>query len=331
MTATPPRRLHVLGTGGTIAARAAAPGAALRPELGPGDLLAGRPIPPGTIVNARALMAVDSAALTPATMTEIAAACAAEVAAGADAVVVLHGTDTLTESALVADLHPGLHTSAPPVVFTGAQRGADHPDADGPANLDFALRVAADPAAAPGVVIAFAGRVLPVWGTVKAHTTDLAGFAPIGPAGSRPHRDLAAARTRARSELGDAPRPAAPRVDQVALYPGVDGALIAAAVAAGACGLVLIALGAGNANPAVVAAVQAAVAAGVAVVVCTSVPGGRTHPGYGAGGGGADLVAAGAVFSPWLRAGQARILLGELLAAGCDRPRIAAVFTGDPV
>ncbi len=72
---------------------------------------------------------------------------------GCDGVVVTHGTDTMEESAYLADL---VVSSSKPVVFTGAQRSADAPDTDGPRNIAEAVRLAATPEAAGlGAMILF--------------------------------------------------------------------------------------------------------------------------------------------------------------------------------
>src|SRR5437868_6274190 len=72
-------------------------------------------------------------------------------------VVVTHGTDTMEESVYLADR---LLDSELPVVFTGAQRGADQPDSDGPRNFRDAIRAAASAdARGRGAMIAFAGEL----------------------------------------------------------------------------------------------------------------------------------------------------------------------------
>jgi L-asparaginase len=80
---------------------------------------------------------------------------------GASAVVVTHGTDTLEEGAWVTELLLGPdQRSRAGVVFTGAMRFSDSPDADGPGNLRQAAEVARAAAGHDlGVQVAFASRV----------------------------------------------------------------------------------------------------------------------------------------------------------------------------
>jgi len=112
------------------------------------------------------------------------------------------------------------------------------------------------------------------------------------------------------------------RVDIAAVHPGVDGTALEAFAAAGARGVVLVATGSGNANPAIVAAVADLTRQGVVVGLTTRVDTGPVSGIYGGGGGGADLVVAGAVPLGTLRAGQGRILLLALLAAVGDPDRV---------
>lgn len=89
-------------------------------------------------------------------------------------IVVTHGTDTMEESAYLADL---LYSGAMPVVFTGAQRSAADPDTDGPRNVREAVRIAASPAAhGLGVVIAMGGRIDAARDATKVHTRALRAF-----------------------------------------------------------------------------------------------------------------------------------------------------------
>ncbi|MET9199649.1 asparaginase [Gordonia sp. NPDC003585] len=299
----------LISTGGTIASQATADGAV--PTLDADDMLVATDL--STPVRTVDLMSVDSSALRVADQYAI-------VAAIVDAlgdptvrgVVVTHGTDTMEETAFLADLYA---TDERPVVFTGAQRPADHPDADGPANVAAALALASDPAnRSRGVLIALGGHVVAARGAFKVSTTDPVAFDTVRADLPRP------------TLAGPVPSGRFARVDAFTLYPGVSPGLIAAAVAQNAAGIVLGGTGSANSHPDITAEVALAVQRGVTVVVTSRVPYGEVHATYGGGGGAVDLERSGAIVSPWLRAPQARMALVALLTAQVSPAGIAEFF-----
>ena len=231
-------------------------------------------------------------------------------------VVVTHGTDTMEETAYLIDL---LHHDERPVVFTGAQRNAAEPDADGPRNLTDAVRLAASPQAhGLGAAIAFSGGVESARDAAKVHTTAPRAFASPGrgPLGEVNDRAIHIFRSRVRSEsLAGEPPGSLPRVDLVKLYAGADGTAVRAFREAGAAGIALEAFGIGNANHEVLAEVRQTVDSGVPVMVVSRCAEGYAAPLYG-NGGGHDLAEAGAIFGGDLSGQKARILLMLALARG---------------
>lgn len=304
-------RLTLLATGGTIATRAGAAGRVV--SATGAELLARARDVWGfdgevDVVDVAGLV---SSALTVPKALGLASA-VREALAGSDGVVVTHGTDTMEETAFLLALALG---PSGPVTLTGAQRPFDDAAPDGPRNLAAALAWSAAPTAAgTGVTITFADAVLPAVGVRKARTLGLEAFAAPtrGPIG---HVDETGVRRHARPEIPEALLPPEvtdlPRVAVVPQYLGADATDVEAAVRAGARGVVVAGFGAGNTTPPVTAALVDLLGRGLPVVVTS-----RTGSGAVAGlyaGGGADLVAAGAVMAGDLSHWQARLLLAAVL------------------
>jgi len=318
--------IAVITTGGTIASRADASGAKVA-QLAGAELAATLAVPAGVRVQVRDVLSLNSAAMTLSDMDGVRLAVAQAIVDGADGVVVTHGTDTTEETAFLLDL---VHDDPRPVVFTGAQRSADDPSSDGPANLRDAVLIAASAAAqCLGVLVVFDGMVHAARGARKVHTLASSPFADpdLGPVGHVVLGELVVHRVPLRpAALRGVHGLGAVRVDIVALYPGSDGTALDAHVSAGARGLVLEAPGLGNSHLFVADAVRRHVAAGVVVLLSTRVHAGPVQAVYGGGGGGRDLVAAGAVLSGYLRPSQARVQLAALLASGAGRKEVRAAF-----
>ncbi|MGW6855662.1 asparaginase [Streptomyces xanthophaeus] len=309
-------RIVVISTGGTIASRWQGSGFAA--DADGQEVVATAPLPEGVTVELVDLFSVNSPRLTTAhQLTLLRTVHEVFADPGVDGIVVTHGTDTLEESAFLVDLH---HHDARSVVFTGSQRPMGTADGDGPGNLYDALLTAATTRGL-GVLIAFAGRVHAARGTVKTQAVGLDAFADpskelLGKIG---YGKVTMLRAPQRPEA--LPLPAMPevppRVDMVMHHADGDPLLLNAAVEAGARGIVLVGTGAGNATPEIVEAVEAAVARGVLVALTTRVMAGPVTKIY-THGGAVDLVAAGAVPTGTLRAGQARIAVLSALLASDD-------------
>ncbi|WP_406368461.1 asparaginase [Streptomyces sp. NBC_01546] len=308
-------RIVVISTGGTIASRWQGSGFAA--DADGSEVMATAPLPEGIDVEVVDLFSVNSPRLTTAHQLTLLRT-VHEVLAdpGVDGIVITHGTDTLEESAFLVDLH---HHDARSVVFTGSQRPMGTADGDGPENLYDAL-LTASTTRGLGVLIAFSGRVHAARGTVKTQAVALDAFADpskelLGKIGFGKVAILREPQRPAPLALPAMPE-LPPRVDVVVHHADGDAVLLNAAVAAGARGVVLVGTGAGNATPEIVDAVKAAVGRGVLVALTTRVMAGPVTEIY-THGGAVDLVAAGAVPTGTLRAGQARIaVLSALLASG---------------
>jgi L-asparaginase len=151
-------KILLLATGGTIASVASEHG--FVPGLGAENLLAVCPALKNFEhdVELEDLLCKDSANMAPSDWL-LMARCVRRHG-DCDAVVLLHGTDTLAWTA--AALSYLLHDTSLPVVLTGSMLPPGEPESDAPANLQaafqFALRLAES--GRQGVSLAFAGQLI---------------------------------------------------------------------------------------------------------------------------------------------------------------------------
>lgn len=328
----PDRPIVLLATGGTISCTHN-PDGSLTPDLSATQLAEQA----GLDVEGHDILHVDSSCLTLADIDHILAEVHRARRAGAHRVILTHGTDTLEETAMALDR---LLPAGGPVVLTGAQRPADDPRPDGPANLRAAAEVEA-----PRPTVCFGGSVFPAYGVTKVHTTSEAGFANPGfgpvhePYPGVPDSRFAGAEAPTagsatpQEPVAGAPLPPVPdplvganaappslaglTVPIVTAFAGADDSLIPApgggGTGGGMDGLVIVGLGSGNIPAAMMPGVQRVLDSGIPVTICTRVPAGGVHLVYGSGGGGHDLAAAGARSGGLLSPAQARMeMLCEL-------------------
>jgi len=194
-------------------------------------------------------------------------------------VVITHGTDTMEETGYFLNL---IVRSTKPIVLVGAMRPATAMSADGPMNLFNAIAVAATPAASGrGVLIVANDEIHCAREVAKTNTTQLGtfhsgqrGLAGLVNAGRAHFYASPVRRHTAASEFILPARAALPRVDIIFAHAGMDRALIDAAVAAGARGLVIAGVGDGNLGAPALAACAAAAKKGVAIVRSSRTGGG---------------------------------------------------------
>lgn len=247
-----------------------------------------------------------------------------------DGVVVVLGTDGLEETAYF------LHLTVPtrkPLVLTASLRGLGEPGSDAPLNLADAVRVAVtDQAGGKGVLVVINGKIYSARDVKKNDAQAVAPFSDeFGPLGLVDREGVFFYREPLRrhthsSEFASSTLSSLPRVDLCCAYAGADGTLVEAALAAGAEGIVVAALGSGNVGREL-GEVLARVAPRVPVVVSTQVSNGRASPIYLYPGGGKNLALAGCIFADNLSPLKARVLLMVALRCLSSRRDLARVFS----
>ena len=233
-------------------------------------------------------------------------------------VVVTHGTDTVEETGLMAEL---LVESDKPVVFVAAMRNLSELSPDGPRNLYDAVFIAADPGSVGrGVLVVANETIHAARYVIKANTVNPETFhsPDYGPAGLMSGSTLRYLHPPPVRRVLKAKNLGGP-VHIVKAVSGSDSEIIHFLIGKGTRGLVLEGTGAGNIPDDMVEGVERALAEGIPVILTSRTIWGFLSATYGTGeasGGGFDLLRMGVIPANHFPSQKARIALMVGLGAG---------------
>ncbi|WP_040266704.1 asparaginase [Pseudomonas rhodesiae] len=260
---SPANNIMVLYTGGTIGMQASANG--LAPASGfearMREQFADVKVPTWRFREMSPL--IDSANMTPTYWQHLRCAVVEAVDDGCDAVLILHGTDTLAYSAAAMAFQ--LLGLPAPVVFTGSMLPAGVPDSDAWENVRGAL-LALGAGLAPGVQLYFHGALMAPTRCAKIRSFGRHPFAALQRQGGAAKVDAIA------DTLGYRQPKALANVGVLPLVPGLSAALLDSLIDSGIQALILECYGSGTGpsdNPAFLASLQRAQNQGVVVVAIT--------------------------------------------------------------
>lgn len=322
--------IAVFTTGGTIGSRLDPVTGGISALATAGELLATAPsIDDVASIELHPWLSINSSDITPALMLDLAKDVSQTlVRPEIDGVVVTHGTDTVEETSLLADL---VIANDKPVVFVAAMRNLGAVGEDGPRNLLDAIRVASHPAAhGRGALLVANDTIHATRYVTKTSTTNLATFESpdFGPLGiitgdtirflHPPTRGVTVTSMAIDS-----------RVTLVKTFSGMTECELARMVGDEAQGIVLEGNGAGNIPSPTVPAVKNFIARGATVLLTSRAIHGFISPTYGNGretGGGFDLVRLGVIPAQHLTSQKARIKLMVALGQPAGEIDLRAFF-----
>ncbi|MDR2207549.1 MAG: type II asparaginase [Azoarcus sp.] len=323
-------RIHVLGTGGTIAGRLVSTGPRYRAGvLGVEALLDAVPALRGLAdYNCEQVANIGSQDMDEFLWLKLARRVNELLDnPDVDGIVITHGTDTLEETACFLDLTV---RNPKPVVLVGAVRPVGALGADGSANLLDAVTVAVNSGAAGrGVLVVMHSNLFEARDVTKVSSSALPAFAApnSGPLGQlidgRIYYAQRAGLSPKRLVFDVSRQDKLPQVGIVYGYAGASVAPVKALVEAGCRGIVSAGVGSGNLHRDMLDALAHASGRGVAVVRASRVPSGLTLRNVEVDDNRYGFIAAGA-----LNPQKARVLLQLALTRTRKPEEIQKVFDG---
>ena len=270
--------MTLLGTGGTIASSLDYRTGAVIPAFTPGELYGAVPeLADICNLTTKKIFGVFSENMGWQEYVALAENIGREIEAGADGIVIGHGTDTMGHTAAVLSFM--VQNSPVPIVIVGSQRSSDRPSSDAALNLIHAVRAAALGDIAE-VQICMFGPTSDRYGLLhrgtrcrKMHSSYRSTFRTVGDIPlsivSRDNfnpltRDYCTRDPNRKVRIDTAYDD---RVTILYYYPGMKPDLVDALVEKGYRGIVIAGTGLGHVNSPLYPALERAVAAGVHVVM----------------------------------------------------------------
>ena len=313
------KNIALVSTGGTIEMISGDGGIGITDRHNPLPIQ-GKVIPPFINIEHTRFSSVPSPAITPEMMAQLCLKLEEMAASGKyDGIVVTHGTDTLEESAFLADIYL---RSAVPVVFTAAMRSQSEMGVDGPRNIRGALLTASKHEVRKlGVTVVLNDEIHSASRVTKTYTSNLSSFKSpgYGPLGFIDQdRILLQRQPLWRVQLPTGELILDPRVGLVRTAAGLGAREIRYCVDRGDKALVVEAFGRGNVPPEVAEAIQYAVEQGLIICITSRCYIGRVLGVYTYPGGGADLERKGAILAGDMQGHKLRLFLMASLGIGLN-------------
>ncbi len=278
---------------------------------------------PETNISIRKYLSLPSPHITPEIMADIAKELRRlEISGEFDGVVVTHGTDTLEETAFMADIHL---EGTLPVVFTAAMRSSSELGVDGPRNIRSAVRVACTEARNPGVTVVLNDEIHAAGRVTKTCTSNISSFdSPgYGPLGFVDDDRVIYHRLPVwRMNLPRGPLVLETRVGLVRTAAGFGHDVIDFLTESGYRGIVVEAFGRGNVHPDTADAIGRAVTSGVLVIITSRCHEGRVLGIYSYPGGGVDLKKRGILSAGDMAGNKIRLFLMACIGGGLEKEQI---------
>ena len=242
-------------------------------------------------------------------------------------VVIVHGTDTLEETAFFLDVILG---TKKPVVLTGSMKSSSELGFDGINNLVSSILVAKSTSSRDkGVLVVMNDQINAASEVTKTNTLSLDTFKSLdyGPLGIVDNKQVIFHRSVSYVRAHVETTSIVENIHLFKAYSGMDSSILLHLSNHHLTnGVVIEALGRGNVPPTLLEGIESLLQKNIPVIICSRCPSGRVLDTYGYVGGGKHLTNLGCILAPNLNGQKARLLLMLALTKHQNKDELKRLF-----